>query len=101
MKLHHFGLWFNFWGYNNNEMCVKGLSTAIPQSPGFCIYYDGVRLGTQYLDFSLRIVRTREPNLLIMKVMPKEKKAGIFSFNRLLTMQDFEIAPNPDYKEYI
>ncbi len=91
MKLTDFGLWFEYWSGNNYEW-----STAIPQEGDFYIVYDGVRLGHQYTDFDLGVFNDVQ---FIIKLKNNFTRSGAYEkIGRQLTMDDFEIIPNPDYK---
>ncbi len=91
MKLTDFGLWF---GYSIDEDDNLGWSTAIPQEDFFYILYDGVRLGHQYSDFELDVYDGKQ---FIIKLKNNFKLRGYFHrIGRRLTLDDFEIIPNPD-----
>jgi hypothetical protein len=92
MKLHDFGLWF--------KTCTAvgkiNWSTTIPQEPDYFIYYDGEAVGRQEIDFDL-FISTAHPHTL--KLKENFKFVGSwFVIGRCLTMDDFEIIPNPDYE---
>jgi hypothetical protein len=92
-----FGLWFETW--KSDSKC-RGWSTTIPPQPGFTIYYDGFEMAYYHPNFSLKtllsVIRGRKPYLFKIKRHPR----GIGSdSNSPLTLQDFEIIPNINYKE--
>ncbi len=89
MKLHDFGLWY--WSLKTTNW-----STTFPQTMGFCICYDGEVLGYQRDSLHFRIYQDKP---YIINLKSNFKKDGIFyQPNRLITLDDFEIIVNPDYK---
>ncbi len=96
MKLHEFGLWF--------LRQVPGekatWSTTIPQDCFYSILYDGFCVGFQTLDDRVRI-HTGDYDRYIIKFNKKLASEIQFYFNleRRLTLDDFEIIPNPDRQE--
>jgi hypothetical protein len=92
MKLHHFGLWFCGWSSNN-------WSTAIPQTGLFHIYYDGRLLGAQFRDFNLWVYEGR-PHIINLKSYLTNTTSIYhrYDIGRPLTIDDFEIIENPNYK---
>ncbi len=94
MKIHDFGLWFAFWvGTKFNW------STTITMGPkyGFAIYYDGVQLGCQDDDLCLEIY-VEEPHIIKLKKDFPLDSSGRYIIDRLLTLDDFEIIENHDYR---
>jgi hypothetical protein len=88
VKITDFGLWF--------ALPDTKWSTTIPETGGFTIYYDGKYLGYHSYDFDL-FVNAFNPFTL------KFKNKFIYHndsylIGRCLTMDDFEIIANPDYK---
>jgi hypothetical protein len=93
VKITDFGLWFKgeddegrfFW------------SSTIPQARVFYIFYDGIPIGG-----------LRDHGYLLMPYYHKPYKIKIitdcpllidfYEIGRPLTLEDFEIIPNPDYK---
>jgi hypothetical protein len=94
VKIHDFGLWF---GYLKHGGFHPEWSATIPQGEGyFGILYDGVELGYQYSDFNLMILDHQQ---LIMRLKYNFPLfAGFYRIGRPLTLDDFEIIPNPDYR---
>ncbi len=99
MKLHDFGLWF--WEHRTNPRSNSKWSTTIPHSPGYNIYYDGKLLAWQDIDLIFHIctaksliIRLRNSPTWDFKYIIEHYKVG-----RILTIDDFEIIPNPNYKE--
>jgi hypothetical protein len=94
MKLTDFGLWFECWSGNSYEWSV-----TIPKNPDYEIYYDGYYLGKQWSDFDL-LICDNEPHIIRLKnkFLFKKSYRRIYSFDRPLTLDDFEIIPNPDYR---
>ncbi len=89
MKLYDFGLWFV-------DVISEEWSTTIPQTGCFSIRYDGNYLGVQYSDFVLQDYNSRR---FTIKLKNKFARNGhYYEVGRLLTLDDFEIVPNPDYK---
>ncbi len=89
MKLHDFGLWFKTYD-------TWVWSTTIPQEPDYLIYYDGKPLSRQYPSFDL-VVNRLHPHTLKLNENFKVIHGWCF-IGRCLTMDDFEIIANPDYK---
>ncbi len=91
MKIHEFGLWF--WSDDNAEW-----SKTIPPD-SFAIYYDGECLGRQWPDYELSIFGDI-PHIMKLKMKLDVKKGCTYTyqFHRLLTMDDFDIVENPDYR---
>jgi hypothetical protein len=92
MKLRHFGLWFHCrssWEW----------STTISKKGAFDIYYDGHYLGVQWHDFRLTIYND-EPYIIVLKsklpISQGYKYARVL--DRPITIDDFEIVKNPDYR---
>jgi hypothetical protein len=92
VKLTDFGLWFKFW---NEAARTTTRSTTIPQKGFFYILYDGVELGHQYSDFDLMIMPDQQ---FIIKLKNNFKLHGdSHRIGRQLTLDDFEVIPNPNY----
>jgi len=95
MKFTDFGLWFQYWHNGKKEW-----STTIPTKGWFYIYYDGMALGKQFDDFDV-VVWCESDMPLTLKM--KEDLPMIWVgqewrlMDRTLTLDDFEITPNPDY----
>lgn len=90
MKLQDFGLWFS---------CGLGpwceWSTKIPPKTVFQIFYDGICLGIQWPNYVVTIFESK-PYLIKFNTL-HPPNGSQYLFNRLLTLDDFEIIPNPDY----
>ena len=93
MKITDFGLWFKgeddegrfFW------------SSTIPQARVFYIFYDGILIvGACDHGYSLIPSYHKPYKIKIIKDCPLF--SGIYKIGRPLTLEDFEIIPNPDYK---
>ncbi len=87
------GLWFQF--YNGTW------SNTFPREPGYGIYYDGTPLGQQDRDFDLVIYDDRP---LIIKLKSKFQRLEsssdqVYRIGRLLSIDDFEIVDNTNYKK--
>jgi len=92
VKINDFGLWF--------RCRVSGeWSTTICEKAPFHIYYDGVELGIQDSSFDL-IVYSHHPHIIQPKKYFYLKSYIIHCINRQLTLDDFEIIENVDYKDY-
>jgi hypothetical protein len=89
MKLHDFGLWFT--------PNMREWSTTIPQKRGFDIYYDGMLLGRQHYYYELTIDDDK-PHIIKLKNKFSNYNRWYCYISRPLTLDDFEIIPNPDYK---
>ncbi len=93
------GLWFRIGGFG--RWCK-----TVPRKPNFGIYYDGKYLGRQTADFDIVIHRESQAHLIApcaaphtIKLKNKFTKVGMYyEIGRLLTLDDFEIVENPDYK---
>jgi hypothetical protein len=87
VKIHDFGLWFKTWWTHK-------WSTIIPETRGFAIYYDGKPLGGQSDDFDLRVYNDEQ---FIIKLKNEFAVSGSYhKIGRRLTLDDFEIVPNPN-----
>jgi len=85
------GLWF--------QADSGRYSTTIPKKGGFEITYDGCWMGIQYRNFSLEI-SDQEPHMMKLKIN-FEWSGYIYEIGRQLTLDDFEIVENPDYRANI
>jgi hypothetical protein len=94
MKIHHFGLWFDYYAKGD-----KWLSTIPQDGGGFKIYYDGMPLGMQFNDFDVVVwCKSYMPLTIQLKnIFPIEVQWGFYKIGRRLTLDDFEIIPNPNY----
>ncbi len=90
MKLQDFGLWFQTY-------YTWDWSVTIPKRAEFRIYYDGEKLGWQYLDFDLKILEY-QPHIIKLKNKFAHDLMEYYRIGRPLTLDDFEIVENPDYK---
>ncbi len=90
MKIHEFGLWFKAW-----PSCKWFI--IVPPEGAFMIHYDGKNLGWQLAGDFIEIY-DHQPH--IIKLKQKCPKSGFYYYimNRRLTMDDFEIILNPDYR---
>ncbi len=86
MKLYDFGLWFGYW---NSTGYVW--STTIRPEGGYDIYFDGNHIAHQYGDFNLA-------RYYDMPYCLSLKKETEFRFNKILTLDDFEIVENSKYR---
>jgi len=69
---------------------------TVPRKPKFGIYYDGKYLGRQTADFDI-VIWKESPHTI--KLKNKFTNVGMYyEIGRLLTLDDFEIVQNPDYK---
>lgn len=93
MKLTEFGLWFYFYADRKDR---DMWSTTIHQQGSVFIFYDGVKLGFIRSNFDL-IIYNKTPHRIKLK---KDflKRDLHYRIGRPLTMDDFEIIPNPDYR---
>ncbi len=93
MKLHHFGLWFRYV-----ECDRYNWSTTIPLYSSH-IYYDGRLLGIQYRSFNLWVYEGR-PHIINLKSYLTNTISiyHYYDIGRPLTLDDFEIIENPNYK---
>jgi hypothetical protein len=94
VKLTDFGLWF---GYLIDEDDNLGWSTTIPREGYFEMFYDGVNLATQWGDFDLEVYGD-DPYMIKFKNNFTRSMEGFHRIGRRLTLDDFEIIPNPDYR---
>ncbi len=98
MKLHDFGLWFQILGgFQRGHW-----TTSIPQHLSYQIHYDGNWLGTKFnnvLNISEKdkfMIKLKHPPTLFPRVIIND----IFAYEiDTLTLNDFEIIPNPNYKD--
>jgi hypothetical protein len=92
------GLWFAEYG-ELGDLPIRGWSTTIPEGKFFGIYYDGGNLGLQ--SKGELHVYTNSYNKHVMKIIPniKQNFFGEYLLHRSLTLDDFEIIPNPDHQE--
>jgi hypothetical protein len=98
MKLHDFGLWFEQYGK---------WSTTIPDiEENFSIYYDGNLLGRHWKGVLTLINNISSPYKIEIKAkfieIPNSDDYLYSNYrqyvvDRRLTMEDFEVIPNPDY----
>ncbi len=97
MKIHHFGLWFH-WLLNYPRSGREWVSIPPLECP-FLIYYDGHYLGEQWVDFDLTIYDD-EPHIIRLKnKFPfRENYKQTYALDRPITLDDFEIVKNPDYR---
>ncbi len=88
MKLHDFGLWFQS---PNNHW-----STEIPQNQSFSIYYHGECIAYQidHYPFVLQIF-SGTTHTIKLKIPSVEENLLDYHVGRKLTLNDFEIIPNP------
>jgi hypothetical protein len=90
VKLQDFGLWFQTY-------YTWAWSVTIPKTE-FRICYDGRILGWQYQDSDLKILED-QPHIIKLKNKFAYDLKKYYRVGRLLTLDDFEIIENPDYKE--
>jgi hypothetical protein len=90
MKLQDFGLWFQ--GLTSGKW-----STIIPRKDSYKIFYDGHFLGIQWSDFELEIYNSY-PYIIVLKNKFAYDLKEYYRVGRLLTLDDFEIMKNPNYR---
>jgi len=98
MKITDFGLWFSLW---NDNTCIWSWSATITRAGLYLIYYDGARLGYQDSSFYLTVYQDTPWIIQLKNSFPKTihiRRYTTYSIGRLLTLDDFEIIANPDYK---
>lgn len=89
------GLWFRSWDD------IATTTREIPVSGNFSVWYNDEFLGAQLSNMDL-IVEILQPYLMALK---KEEYISIedcqrcYQLGQRLTIEDFEIIANPDYKE--
>ncbi len=92
MKIHEFGLWFN--------PCYSDVwLTTIPSKISFQIFYDGRVLGEYYASARALYLYIHHPHKIHLKSKFSKSPNDWFVIGRDLTLEDFEIILNPDYKE--
>ncbi len=92
MKIHDFGLWFQ-------EVASEKWSITVPQKRAIYIYYDGHYLGEQWSDFVLTIYDDEPYMIMLKSKLPvREGCIDTYAFGRRITLDDFEIVKNPDYR---
>ncbi len=92
MKIYDFGLWFQ---------SVDGRWSTIPRRSESHIYYDGINLGHQYSNFDLAVYEHKRYLIQLRNQFYSWDFGGGITFKRmgrLLTLDDFEIIENPDYR---
>jgi hypothetical protein len=89
MKLTDFGLWFQSPG--------NRWSITIPPRGIFSIWYDGHGLGVQYTDLSLGVEHDTPYIVRLKHTFPMDR-FGNYRIDRQITMEDFDIIPNPNYR---
>ncbi len=97
MKITDFGLWFRLW---NDNTRIRSWSTTIPREVDYWIYYDGVQLGFQDSLFDLAFYQDTPCIIQLKNSFPKTiqtRRYATYFIGRLLTLDDFEIIPNPNY----
>ncbi len=94
MKIHDFGLWFRYWHNRKDHW-----STTIYEKSSFQIYYDGEWLGDYRCNFDLDLYYD-EPHIIKLrnKFLERSDYNGTYMIGRLLTLDDFEIIENPEYR---
>jgi hypothetical protein len=80
MKLHHFGLWFEYHDYDNRR---DSWSKAIPEEGFFEIYYDGQYLGYQNRENGLCLYYDGELGISLRESLPDPP--------RRLRLEDFYV----------
>jgi hypothetical protein len=94
MKIHDFGLWFKL----KNSDDSFGWSTTIPPEGFISIWYDGDIMGQQNLhNFDLSITTWYAYKMRLRDIFSKDYK-GHYQIGRRLTLEDFEIVENTNYK---
>jgi len=93
MKLQDFGLWFRYF----SEYEFKW-SASVPQSGYYDIYYDGQRLVQLWNKFSF-LIHDDKPHIAKLKIKFIKSKEGYYLVEKCpITLDDFEIMENPDYR---
>ncbi len=96
MKIHDFGLWFK---YHDKGQGFQKWSTTIPQDGGgFAIYFDGQRLAHVwgYGDYDLFIYHDKS---YIVRLRGNfDRDGSYYKVGRQLTLDDFEIIENPEFR---
>ena len=95
MKLYDFGLWFRGEDVDGN-FCW---SSTIPQAQVIYILYDGEELACQgnALHFPV-FVYEKGPYIIKLKKPYSQNYWGHYQIGQYLTLEDFEIIPNPEYQ---
>ncbi len=99
MKIHDFGLWFHY--YRDGKSLW---STEIPQHPSYMINYDGEWLGAKSPN-GLNIYNDEVDKFIIKLKNTSARRlpdrfSGINAYEiDTLSLNDFEIIPNPNYKD--
>jgi hypothetical protein len=98
MKIYDFGLWF--YQVSDYFMGDKGTwFTNIPDYDAFDIYYDGFFLGHQSAACQLYISKVVPYKINLKNRFRRvEHTHSSFNIKRRLTLDDFDIIPNPEYK---
>ncbi len=95
MKLHDFGLWFKLWNTPDGDEW----STTIPPKDIFDFYFDGEKIGHNFFDNILSIYpETRHIIKLRCEYRLDDIDCRYMDIGRRITLDDFEIIENPDYK---
>jgi hypothetical protein len=100
MKLTDFGLWFSLWTITADNTWNWSWSTTIPRGRDYRIYYDGEILGCQDLLLDLTIYHHLHYTIQLKNYVYKTRHGLLsttYSIGFLLTLDDFEIIPNPNY----
>jgi len=99
MKLHQFGLWFQILGgFQRGQW-----TTSIPQHQSYQIHYDGNCLGTKFPN--VLNIYNDEIDEFVIKLKNASAQchpviAGMNAYQiDTLSLNDFEIIPNPNYKD--
>jgi len=97
MRIHDFGLWFREWIGGRGG---KWLNT-VPLTDEFLIYYDMQRLGYKTRTHNL-VITGFYKNIIKLKhqfpIIKDEVGDDCYSIGRPLTLDDFAVVENPDYR---
>jgi hypothetical protein len=86
------GLWFRF--YNG------AWSSTFPREPGYGIYYDGIPIAQHDKEFWLVIFDEHPFTIKLKSKFQRLVSTGeAYSVGRLLSIDDFEIVENRNYKK--
>jgi len=101
VKIHDFGLWFGFWEQKSDTIWEWKRLTTIPFGD-FNIFYDGYCLGWVRCYANSRLELTTQ-NDRLYRILVNESFAmqhhnilTKYFLVRPLTLDDFEIVPNPN-----
>ncbi len=95
MKIQEFGLWFQTWSGVWFSTRADQWSTTIPEL-GYGIWYDGECLGALLEDFTFYVSTSTRYVIKLKKDFARGLQNPSSHFiGRPLTLDDFEVIPNP------